>query len=366
MTRWPALWLVLSAAAAAGCAGAAARSEDRTGALLADLTSTDEAVRAAAARALVAIGPSVLFRLCPFIREHLDDPTEHAWRAAFAVEEQIARRYQDDPHLDDYYRTLPPVPLPMIRVDLPGGLMMAFVRIPAGTFIQGSSNPGTGIVMAADMPCDYAPVRKVTLTEPFWIGRDEVSQEQWASLMDVNRCREKVPHLPVDTISWGEATAFCRKLSERHPRWRFTLPTEAQWEYACRAGTTSRHAFGNRRLLKGDYRLREGGAWYENRFGLRAMHHSVFEWCRDGFGPTSSDPAVDPAGPAHGVHRSVRSNYRFCSAADCRSAHRSGFPDRPRNGIGFRVVCTPSSPGRRGPGGEDLLEEDVCQTSQDD
>lgn len=306
---------------------------------VARLGGADEGERRAAVEALVELGPPALFRLCPFIQQRLGDADEGAWRAAFAVEERIARRYRDDPHLDDYYRTLKPITLPTTTVRLPGGVTMELVRIPPGTFIQGSRNPGTGIVGATDMPCDYAPIRLVTITRAFWIGRDEVSQEQWDALMSVNRCRERVPHYPVDTISWDEATAFCRKLSALNPPYRFTLPTEAQWEYACRAGTTSRHAFGNGPLLKGDRRLREGGEWFENRFGLRGMHHSVFEWCSDWFGVYSTEAAADPAGPETGMYRSIRSNYRSCSAADCRSAHRSGFPDRPRNGIGFRVVC---------------------------
>jgi len=308
------------------------------------LTRRDPRVRAAAIAALVEIGPPALFHVCPYIPKHLNDPDEHAWRAAFAVEEQIARRYQADPHLDDYYRTLRPIPLPTLTAKLPGGLTMELVRIPAGCGVQGSSNPGTGLVMAQDMPCDYAPVRKVTLSKPFWMSRDVVTQEQWAALMTVNRCREKVPHYPIDTISWDEAMEFCRRLSELNPPHRFTLPTEAQWEHACRAGTTSRHAFGNQQLLKGDHRLREGEPWAENRFGLRHIHNLVFEWCGDWFNTTSTDAAVDPMGPDTGRYRSVRSNYRFCSAAECRSAHRSGFPPDPRNGIGFRLVC-PTAPG---------------------
>jgi len=304
-----------------------------------DLTRRDERIRTAAMEALVDIGPPALFHVCPFIHRHLNDPEEHAWRAAYAVEEEIARRYQGAPYLDDYCRTLRPIPLPTMTAKLPGGLTMEFVRIPAGSYVQGSSSPGTGLVMAQDMPCNYAPVRKVTLSRPFWIGRDVVTQEQWGALMSVNRCREKVPHYPIDTISWDEAMEFFRRMSALNPPRRFTLPTEAQWEHACRAGTTSRHAFGNRQLLKGDYRLREGGEWYENRFGLRHIHNLVFEWCSDWFGATSTDAVADPTGPEAGSYRSVRSNYRFCSAAECRSAHRSGFPARPRNGIGFRAAC---------------------------
>ena len=303
------------------------------------LGSPDPALRSAAAEALVRIGPAALTQLCPYIQRRLGDRDEHAWRAAYMVEEQIALRYQDDESLDDYYSARRPAALPTMRVNLPGGLTMEMVRIPAGAFIQGSANPGTGVLPAADMPCDYAPIRKVVISRPFWMGRDEVNQAQWESLMGFNRSREKYPHLAVELISWSEAMEFCRRLSRLVAPHQFTLPTEAQWEYACRAGTTSRHAFGNRSLLRGDRRLIEGGQWYENGFGLRNMHTGVFEWCLDWFDGYSRQAAVDPTGPAEGEYRAVRSNYRYCSAVDCRSAHRSGFPPEARNGIGLRVVC---------------------------
>lgn len=304
------------------------------------LADSDAAARKAAAAALVEIGPKALFQVCPFIQEHLKDPSEEAWRAALWVEEQIALHYQDDPHLDDYYRTLKPVKLASMTARLPGGLTMEFVKIPAGTFIQGSGNPGTGVLLAADLPCNYAPVRKVTLSKPFWLARDEVSQAHWEALMGTNRSREKWPTLPADTLSWDEAMEFCRRLSKLNPRWEFTLPSEAQWEHACRAGATSRHAFGNERLLRGDSRLDPGGPWFESRFGLRRLHDSVFEWTLDSFGIYTEEAATDPAGPPTGMYRSIRSNYRCCSASECRAVHRAGFPpDLPRAGIGLRPAA---------------------------
>jgi len=335
----PALALC-AAALASGCAGLGGDALSRRGAdQLAQLSSPDASVRAAAEAALVAIGPRALRQVCPFIRRHLDDAAEGAWRAAYRVEEQIALRYQDDPHLDDYYRSLKPVGLPAKFVALPGGVRMELVRIPAGRFIQGSANPGTGVPLAIDMPCNYAPVRKVTISRPFWIGRDEVTQGQWEALMGFNRCRDKRPHLAVDRVSWDEAMKFCRRLSALDPPAEFTLPTEAQWEYACRAQTTSRNAFGNRSRDRGDPGLAEGGPFWENRWGLRHMHDGVFEWCLDWFGPYTEAAATDPTGPITGQTRSIRSNYTYCSAAEFRCAHRVGFPSHPRHGIGLRVVC---------------------------
>jgi len=351
--------LALAAALACGlpgCRKSADRAAERdlsarVAVHLSALGSADPAARADAADALVRIGPEALFGLCPFVRQHLHDADERAWRAGYEVEERIALRYQDDPRLDDYYRSLKPVRLPVktFTLDDAGGVpnaihrvgvpvTMEFVRVPPGTFIQGSANPGTGVPMAEDMPCTYAPVRKVTLTRAFWVGRDEVTQAQWQAVMGFNRSREQRPHLAVERVSWDEAVEFCRRLSERFPPHRFSLPTEAQWEYACRAGTTARHAFGNRSLYRGDPRLAEGGAFHENRWGLRHMHDRVFEWCLDFYGPYTTAPATDPTGPLSGAERSIRSNYTYCSASEVRCAHRVGFPPGPRHGIGLRCV----------------------------
>jgi len=344
------------------CRASGQDAPDTAARCLGALSSPDAATRATAAEALVAMGPKALFAVCPFTQEHLADRDEHAWRAAVWVEEQIALRYQDDPQLDGYYKTLKPVKLPTMTAKLPGGLTMEFVKIPAGTFVQGSGNPGTGVLLAADMPCNYAPVRKVTLTKPYWLARDEVSQEQWEAVMGFNRSREKWPHRAVEAVSWHEALEFCRRLSKLNPPHVFTLPTEAQWERACRAGGTGRHAFGNEMLLRGDSRLDEGGPWHENHFGLRHLHDGVFEWCLDWFGVYTEEAATDPVGrggtgvppvdtgkmpvpPGNalanvGRYRAIRSNYRCCSAAECRAAHRFGFePDIRRHGVGFRAAA---------------------------
>ncbi len=329
---------------------AADDTSERIDHLLSQLSSADEAVRSRAAEALVAIGPRALFQLCPYVREHLDDADERAWRAAYAIEEEIARRCADDPHLDDYYNGLKCVKLPRKVVTLPGGAEMEFVRVPAGTFIQGCRRPGVGMPMACEAGHSYSPVRKVTLTRPFWIMRDEVTQRQFRAVMGYNPSRLKQPHRPVESVTYFQALAFCRRLSAMCAPDEFGLPTEAQWEYACRAGTTGQHAYGNRPLTKGIVMLALDDRVGENLFGLLHMHDGVFEWCRDFFGRYSELAATDPTGPPEGLYRTVRSNYEFCSAPEINAAHRIGWPPEiVHAGIGLRLVCKARGTGSTNP-----------------
>ena len=347
-------------ALSAGC-GQAGQAEPEISRRLDLLASPDAAVRAAAGDDLAAMGPRVLFQLCPFIRRRLDrgpqpqynavgvpDADERTWRAAYAVEERIALRWQGDEHLDDYYHSLRPVKLPRRRVDLPGDLAMEFVKIPAGTFIQGSQNPGTAIARAADMPCFYAPVRKVTISRPFWLAVDKVTQDQFEAVMGFNRSRAQFPHYPIERVTWYEALEFCRRLGQRDGR-TYNLPTEAQWEYAVRAGGTSRHAFGNAPMM----RLWTEDAAPATRWGLRRVHSGVFEWCLDWYEQYTPEARVDPVGPPEGFYKAVRSSYNNCSAPEVRAVHRMGFmPDIIRHGVGFRPVC------------EEMTNDEIRMTNQ--
>jgi len=319
---------------------AAATDEDaRISAALAALGSPHPAVRDRGVDALVEVGPPALFRLCPFIQRRLADADERAWRAGCRAEDEIARRYADDTRLDDYYESLPPLRPPRRVFVLPGGVELEFARIPAGSFVQGCRRPGVGMPMDADAGRTYAPLRKVTLTRPFWIMRDEVSQEQFRAVTGRNPSRLTGPRRPVESVNWHQAVAFCRRLGKLLAPDEFDLPTEAQWERACRAGTTARHAFGNRPLTKGEIAAGLAGR-PENRYGLRHLHDGVFEWCRDVFAAYSPAAAVDPAGPPAGAYRTVRSNYEYCSAPEVNAAHRIGWPPEiVHPGIGLRVIC---------------------------
>ena len=214
--------------------------------------------------------------------------------------------------------------------------------IPAGKFIMGSPSEEAG---RAD---DEGPQRAVTISRPFYMGIQEVTQAQYMVIMGNNPARFKDAAKPVETVSWEDAVEFCLMLSQRTGK-KVTLPTEAQWEYACRAGSKTRFCFGNDEKQLAAY-ARYGqsgeagpvrvGLVKPNAWGLYDMHGNVTEWCSDWYAASYANAsAVDPAGPSLGPARAIRGGCWGNPPADCRSAVRKGFAPDSRNPYrGFRVV----------------------------
>jgi formylglycine-generating enzyme required for sulfatase activity len=189
--------------------------------------------------------------------------------------------------------------------------------------------------------------RHVTLTRPFYIGVTEVTQKQYRELMgslpDVQS--ESGDDLPVEHVLWSEAVEYCRKLSDKEGR-NYRLPTEAEWEFACRAGTTG--AFGGTGVLvdmgwfreNSESRLHPVAQKAPNHWGLYDMHGSVRELCADGYGPYWIGSEVDPVGPPIPTGEVVvRGGNILDEAGECRSASRLAAGPRDRKiRIGFRVV----------------------------
>ena len=236
------------------------------------------------------------------------------------------------------------LPSKSITLELGNGAMMDFVLIPSGTFMMG----------AEDRRMDEKPVTKVTITQPFYFGKYEVTQEQWQAVMGNNPAYYKGTNLPVEQVSWNAAQAFLTNLNERVKGYRFRLPTEAEWEYACRAGTTAQYSFGD-----GDAALPEYG-WFTgngerkthpvgekkpNPWGLYDIHGNVWEWCQDWYGPYPGGEVTDPIGPASGTNIVMRGGSWSHGSRDLWSSYRFGRfkRDFPFRSIGFRVVAVPVS-----------------------
>ena len=222
---------------------------------------------------------------------------------------------------------------------------MQLKLIPTGTFTMGDANGDS----------DETP-HQVTLTKPFMLGVYEVTQSQYEQVMGNNPSKFKGADNPVEQVSWDAAVEFCRKLSslpaEKAAGNVYRLPSEAEWEYACRAGTTTQYSFGDDESDLGQY------AWYDgnsgrkvhpvgdkqpNAWGLYDMHGNVYEWCQDRFGDYRSGMVTDPTGPASGSSRVNRGGSWFNSAEFCRSAYRSGdSPSLRSSDYGFRVSLSPS------------------------
>jgi formylglycine-generating enzyme required for sulfatase activity len=207
---------------------------------------------------------------------------------------------------------------------LPGGAKMEMVWCPAGTFLMG----------------ERGKQRKVTLTRGFWMAKTEVTQRQWESVMGRNPSRFKGPDLPVESVKWGECTEFCRRAGHG-----LDLPTEAQWEYACRAGSPGDYGGNGNLAAMGWYDANGGrethpvGRKRPNAWGLYDMHGNVWEWCRDCYAETGRGAATDPAGPATGARRVRRGGSSFGGARECRAGARfSSLPSQSGSGLGFRPV----------------------------
>ena len=245
----------------------------------------------------------------------------------------------------------PPVPTPdptpvedMVLPESADSIGMEFKLIPAGKFIMGEGDQA----------------HEVTLTKPFKMGVHEVTQSQYEQVMGVNPSKFKGANNPVEMVSWEDAVEFCRRLSElpaeKAAGHVYRLPTEAEWEYACRAGTTTKYSFGDDESDLGDH------AWFlenflensgtnthpvgrkgPNAWGLYGMHGNVLEWCQDWYGDYPSGSVTDPSGATSGSYRVLRGGGWHDTAGFCRSAYRRRFLPSIRNYyFGFRVCLSPS------------------------
>jgi formylglycine-generating enzyme required for sulfatase activity len=219
-----------------------------------------------------------------------------------------------------------------LTVDLGGGVTMDFMLIQPGTFTM----------------VEKQAAHKVTLTKPFYLGKYHVTQEQWTRVMETNPSHFQGPKHPVETVSWEDCQLFVRKLGEKGTGQTFRLPTEAEWEYACRAGSTSRWCYGDAEAGLAEfgwYDLNSGGATHPvgekkpNAWGLHDMHGNVWQWCADWHGDYPQGDITDPTGASTGSARATRGGEWNRNAYHATSAFRGKTPPAQRlKNIGLRLV----------------------------
>ena len=231
-------------------------------------------------------------------------------------------------------------PAPTRTIDLGGGVKMEFVLIAPGRFLMGSPpDIGDG---------DEKPQHAVTLTQPYYFGKYEVTQRQWQAVMGENPSHFRGADLPVDSVSWMDCQRFLALASSRSGV-RLVLPTEAQWEYACRAGTTTRWSCGNDEAQLAAYAwidrnargaTHEVGTVKPNAWGLYDMCGNVAEWCADWYAnPYPDGTAVDPRGAASGTARVLRGGNASDIPSSATSAARNCMgPSESTPGTGLRCV----------------------------
>jgi formylglycine-generating enzyme required for sulfatase activity len=250
------------------------------------------------------------------------------------------------------------------REPLADGVDLTMLWIPPGRFWMGSPD------QEHERSEDEGPQHLVQL-QGFFMGQTPITQAQWRAVMDSNPSyfseQPDSDQRPVESVSWRDAMAFCQRLRERTGRY-YTLPSEAQWEYACRAGTTTPFHFGetitpdlaNYRGTytyangpKGEYREETTpvGLFPANAWGLQDMHGNVWEWCLDQWhasyegAPADGGAWVDSGDEKSGTPRLLRGGSWYINPRNFRSAFRIHHePGLASNDVGFRVVCLPQDP----------------------
>jgi formylglycine-generating enzyme required for sulfatase activity len=235
----------------------------------------------------------------------------------------------------------------VVPKELTNSIGMKFRLIEPGTFMMGSpeSEAGRG---------SNERQHQVTLTQPFYMGIYPVTQSEYQQIMGSNPSRFKGERHPVEKVSWEDATEFIKKLNglleERTAGRFYRLPTESEWEYACRAGSSTAYCCGDGEARLGEY------AWYygnsgrkthpvgqkaANAWGFYDMHGNVWEWCSDWYGDYPSGSVMDPTGASTGSFRVYRGGCWYFVAAYCRSAFRNGLgPSFRYDFLGFRLALS--------------------------
>jgi formylglycine-generating enzyme required for sulfatase activity len=234
------------------------------------------------------------------------------------------------------------------EVDI-AGVVQRFRYIEPGVFSMGSPE-------SEPVRFDSETQHEVELTAGYWLGETACSQALWEAVMGENPSHFRGPLLPVETVSHDDAMEFVRRVEAERPELGLRLPTEAEWEYTCRAGTQTPFSFGPNTTTddvnyngnspyagapKGEYREKTVpvGSLPPNAWGLREMHGNVWEWCSDWSGPYEPGRTVNPEGPARGEDRVLRGGSWFDDALLARSAFRDALVPGYRSVvIGFRLA----------------------------
>jgi len=236
--------------------------------------------------------------------------------------------------------------------------------ISAGSFQMGSPEP-IGIPPYFNQS-ESQPVHTVTITRPFWMGKYEVTQAEYNVLMGSNPSLFQGPQLPVEQVTWFQAMAYCQALTAQEQAagrlpsgYVYRLPTEAEWEYCCRAGTTTEfHVGGSLSCGQANFynestssycigQTSAVGSYAGSAWGLHDMHGNVWEWCLDNWDLSANYPVGPVSDPfvTGGFGRVLRGGSYYTASIDCRSAYRDrSNPGITGSGTGFRVVCAPAIP----------------------
>ena len=256
----------------------------------------------------------------------------------------------DPDGLDEPQQEETPDLLPEGKLYTVPDLDLKMIWIPSGKFVMGSPKSEPGHRQEEE------ELHQVTISRGFWIGQFEVTQAQFETILGENPSTFKDPQMPVHKVNWEDAMEFCKALTDREKsvnrmpdKWGFNLPTEAQWEYACRADTTTVFNFGNEAeelpqygwfVDNSDGRPKTIGTKKPNAWGIHDLHGNMGEWCFDWYGKAYPvDGSIDPITKKASAFKVFRGGTYTDIAERCRAAYRNRItPDTRNPWIGFRVV----------------------------
>lgn len=262
---------------------------------------------------------------------------------------------------------LPGLPMQLQAADsIRNDIGMVFIHVPAGKFLMGSEDLDEITIEQPDgkaaMVKDETPAHRVVFNHPFYLGSTEVTQQQWLAVMDKRRgpdshwAHKDWQQLPVVGVTWNDTQDFIKTLNARDTQFRYRLPTEAEWEYAARAGSSGLRPYPVDTLTDHAWYIENSGDEIQpvatrqaNAWGLHDLFGNAWEWTSDWYASNyyASSPLVAPAGPAEGTKKIRRGGSFHCQVHLVRPAYRSAdTPGTRYSVIGFRLVTEPVSPDR--------------------
>ncbi len=322
----------------------------------------------ATARSLHHAGVNVLFLdgRVRFIHDQVDPGLWHVMHSRETPESILAADFEKNIEVSDFkqeasqsdFITATGQQTEVLPETFSNSIGMKFVLIPSGEFIMGLADAGWG----RDLPEDTPP-HPVVISKHFYLGCFEVTQQEYQKLMGDTPAlhgsdqddSEGSAHFPIEQVSWYDADNFCQKLSqldeEKKAGRRYRLPTEAEWEYACRAGSRQPYSFQRQRSENDQSGAAAGiqpplpvtkvGMYPANEFGLYDMRGNVWEWCSDWFDRDyyKRSPEVDPQGPANGYIKLIRGGDWTFIGESCKINYPMLPPWKSSPFVGFRIVC---------------------------
>jgi formylglycine-generating enzyme required for sulfatase activity len=273
----------------------------------------------------------------------MSDPDQPKLELQISSPQALVRRIDQQLELVDRLLAEGEAAQALVPANITNRLGMQMLWCQPGVFLMGSPDD------EEERWIDENQVQ-VQISKGFWMACTMVTQGQWEALIGSNLSYYKGPNRPVENVSWEDAVEFCKKLNdvEQLPSgYHYALPTEAQWEYACRAGEKWPYSGGSLDEVgwydgNSGSETNEVGQKKPNAWGLHDMHGNVDEWCADWYDDTLQG-GVDPTGPSTGVYRVFRGGSWVSDASNYRAAYRGrDYPDERGDGLGFRPALVPS------------------------